>query len=265
MRPFRLLILLAIFAAASPNLAGAADRGDLRVILPEGLYTPFFRQNPGKGKIGTNSLPVKVETFALDVRPVTKEQYRNFLRDHPEWTRSKIKPIFADENYLKDWREDFEFADADQGQEPVTNISWFAAEAYCEAHDATLPMTEQWEYALADQGRDQAAVNLAFLDWFAKPSRGAVPSVGATKANGFGIQDLVGVVWEWTYDFDAFMTGTEQRNTDSKDNTAFCGAGSTGVADATNYPAFMRYAMRTSLKAHYTTQNIGFRCAAVLK
>ena len=144
-------------------------------------------------------------------------------------------------------------------------MSWFAAEAYCEAHDATLPFTEQWEFALADQGRAQNEVNLAFLDWFAKPNSDALPKVGATQPNGFGVKDLVGIVWEWTYDFDAFMTGTEQRNTDSKDNAAFCGAGSTGVADATNYPAFMRYAMRTSLKAHYTTQNLGFRCAADIK
>lgn len=261
----RLLLFLAILAANPPNSIAAQGREDLRVPLPEGLYTPFFKQNPGKGIVGTDSLPVTVKAFSLDEMPVTKAQYRNFLAGHSEWTRSKIRPIFADENYLKDWRDDFNFGDSDEGDEPVTNISWFAAEAYCEAHDATLPLTEQWEYALADGGRDQNTVNLQFLDWFAKPGNGAIPKVGRTKANGFGVKDLVGVVWEWTYDFDAFMTGTEQRNTDSKDNTAFCGAGSTGVADAANYPAFMRYAMRTSLKAHYTTQNIGFRCAADIK
>jgi formylglycine-generating enzyme required for sulfatase activity len=261
----RLLALLAILPVAALNLAMATDRGDLRVLLPEGLYTPFFKQNPGKGKTGTDALPVIVKAFSLDVMPVTKAQYRDHLHDHPKWTRSHIKPIFADENYLKDWHDDLDFGDPDEADEPVTNISWFAAEAYCEAYGATLPLTEQWEYALADQGSNQNALNLAFLDWFAKPSGGSVSRVGATKANGFGDKDLVGVVWEWTYDFDAFMTGTEQRNTDSKDNTAFCGAGSTGVADAANYPTFMRYAMRTSLKAHYTTQNIGFRCASDLK
>jgi formylglycine-generating enzyme len=33
------------------------------------------------------------------------------------------------------------------------------------------------------------------------------------------------------------------------------------VADTTDYPAFMRYSMRASLKASYTTDNLGFRCA----
>ena len=40
----------------------------------------------------------------------------------------------------------------------------------------------------------------------------------------------------------------------------FCGSGSIGVSDATDYPAFMRYALRSSLKANYTVENVGFRC-----
>ena len=63
----------------------------------------------------------------------------------------------------------------------------------------------------------------------------------------------------WT--FPAPDPGTEQRNTSSKDDAQFCGGGATGVRDATDYPAFMRYALRASLKAAYSQDNLGFRCA----
>jgi formylglycine-generating enzyme len=183
------------------------------------------------------------------------------VRQHPEWRRSRIKPLFADHHYLAKWRSDLKLPeDARAASEPVTNVSWFAAEAYCEAQGLRLPTTEQWEYALADQGRNQKEIAQRSLDWFSTPNREHPSVVGRGEPNGFGVYDLVGLVWEWTLDNNSFMTGTEQRNTSSKDDAAFCGSGSVGVNDASDYPAFMRYALRTSLKAAYTVENVGFRC-----
>ena len=39
------------------------------------------------------------------------------------------------------------------------------------------------------------------------------------------------------------------------------GRGSVGAKDTTDYAAFMRQALRTSLKANNTTTSLGFRCA----
>jgi hypothetical protein len=39
------------------------------------------------------------------------------------------------------------------------------------------------------------------------------------------------------------------------------GAGSPGAKDTANCPAFMRHGMRSSLKAGYTIDNLGFRAA----
>ena len=41
----------------------------------------------------------------------------------------------------------------------------------------------------------------------------------------------------------------------------FCGAGAVGAKNTTEYAAFMRQALRSSLKANNTTSSLGFRCA----
>lgn len=230
------------------------------VNIPAGEYMPFFQQSPGKGKARVENATVKMRAFRIDALPVTNAQYLDFVREHPEWRRSRVKPLFADRSYLTHWRGDLELRAVEAASAPVTNVSWFAAEAYCEARGLRLPLTERWEYALADQGRNQAEIEQQSLGWFSAPNPKQLSAVGQGKPNGYGVYDLVGLVWEWTLDASSFMTGTEQRNTSSKDDAMFCGGGSIGVSDAANYPAFMRYAMRSSLKASYTVENVGFRC-----
>jgi formylglycine-generating enzyme required for sulfatase activity len=143
----------------------------------------------------------------------------------------------------------------------VTNVSWFAAQAYCRARGLRLPTTAQWEYALADRGREQDEVRSRSLEWFAKPNPPRPDAVGLGYPNGFGVRDMVGLVWEWTLDFDAYATTAESRDPNGKESAEFCGAAAAGVADPSDYPAFMRYALRGSLKAKYTADNVGFRCA----
>jgi formylglycine-generating enzyme required for sulfatase activity len=99
------------------------------------------------------------------------------------------------------------------------------------------------------------------LEWFSRPNGAHPASVGAGPPNGFGLGDMVGLVWEWTLDFAAYARTGESRDSDGKDSGNFCGGAAAGVSDATDYPAFMRYSMRASLKADYTADTLGFRCA----
>jgi formylglycine-generating enzyme len=254
----------AVVASAILDMAAtkvvATQRPSPMVTIPEGEFVPFFQQGPKKGKARAAVAPLRMQAFRLDSLPVTNGQFLEFVREHPEWRRSRVKPLFADDHYLSNWRADLELADEAAESGPVTNVSWFAAEAYCEARGLRLPTTEQWEYALADQGRQQRRIERQSLDWFSTPNPTRLQPVGSGEPNGYGVHDLVGLVWEWTLDHSSFMTGTEQRNTANKDDSAFCGSGSIGVSDAANYPAFMRYAMRSSLKANYAVENVGFRC-----
>jgi sulfatase modifying factor 1 len=251
----------AILALAAPLIAAAAgaDGGPLAPI-PAGPYTPFERVKPASAADAVPIAPRLVAAFAMDAEPVTNAEFAAFVAAHPEWRKSRVKTVFADERFLRRWPSDLDPGDAAAREKPVTDISWFAAEAYCKARGLRLPTTTQWEYALADAGRGQEDVRARSLAWFAEPN-GAGPGAIGGPANGYGVRDLIGLVWEWTYDFNAYATTAESRDPNGKDNAAVCGGAAAGVADASDYPAFMRYAMRASLKANYTADNLGFRCA----
>lgn len=241
------LSLLLLFAAALP--CAAADMTP----LPGGSYTPFYARKQGR--------PVGVAPFSLDRLPVTNEEFAAFVAANPDWRRSAVPRIFAEPGYLAHWRDDLHAPEGAEGQ-PVTNVSWFAAAAYCKARGKSLPTTDQWEYALADQGRDATAVRERVLAWYAVPNGASLPDTIEARPNGFGIAGLTGMVWEWTADFAAAMAGPELRNSGDKNGGLFCGGGSLGARDPGDYASFMRYSFRASLKAAYVVNNLGFRCAS---
>ena len=247
------MALVAVLAEAETAPAGM-------VVVPAGTYLPFQREKTANGAESALAPPRAVAAFRMDVEPVTNAQFLAFVTAHLEWRKSKVKPIFTEDRYLKRWPADLELPDAAAAQEPVTNVSWFAAQAYCKARGLRLPTTEQWEYALADSGRGANTLRERSLEWFAEPN-GAHPPAITNSVNSYGVADLVGLVWEWTIDFDAYATAAESRDPNGKNAGQFCGGAAAGVADVTDYPAFMRYAMRASLKAAYTADNLGFRCA----
>jgi formylglycine-generating enzyme required for sulfatase activity len=151
---------------------------------------------------------------------------------------------------------------------PVTNVSWFAAKAYCQWQHKRLPRVAEWEYAAqasADtpDGRSDPSYVSRMLAWYAVRSPPVPPPVGRGEKNYWGVYDLHGVVWEWVADFNTALVTGESRGDSDFERNLFCGAGAVGVTEAqrVNYPAFMRYAYRSSLQGHYTVNNLGFRCA----
>ena len=191
--------------AASVTIAPAVEAElDGIVTVPPGPYTPFLKQKAPNASDGEAAAVLRVEAFRLDAEPVTNAQFLAFVTSHPRWRKSQVKAIFADARYLRRWPSDLEPREVAARDEPVTNVSWFAAEAYCKARGLRLPTTDQWEYALADAGRGQETVRARSLEWFAKPNGVGPPAIGEGAANGFGVKDMVGFVWEWTLDFDAY-------------------------------------------------------------
>ena len=188
----------------------------------------------------------------MDRHAVTKKDYLQYVRNHPEWRKSRVKSLYADSHYLEDWKDDVRFGEeSGEGEIPVTHVSWFAARGYCQARGKDLPTTDQWEYAAYDRGRGAAQA----LDWFAQPNTQRLASVRSAAPNGFGVSGLYGEIWEWTLDFSSAIPANDDGD------TSFCGNGSQGAADSSDYASFLRYAFRSSLRASYAVENLGFRCA----
>jgi formylglycine-generating enzyme len=212
-----------------------------------------------------NQKSTQVKSFRLDVTPVTNAQFAAFVKTHSEWRRDRIAKLFSDASYLVHWREALEPGDAIRDR-PVTNVSWYAARAYCAARGVRLPRWYEWEFAAAASeklrdARQDPAWRQRILDWYAAPN-GELPRAGASPANFFGVRDLHGVIWEWVDDFNGMLVSNDSREGGDPDITRFCGTGALSMEQKDQYAVLMRVAMLSSLQAKYATSTLGFRCAA---
>lgn len=234
---------------------GDMDQGEM-VYIPDGSYAPLFTSNAGFQRI-----PVK--SYLLDRYAVTNRQYSLFTRQHPKWDRKNIKAVFSDSNYLKHLVSD-EMGDV--ADSPVTNVSWFSARAYCKSLGKRLPSLDEWEYAARASdtdidGSDDPKYRQKILEWYSRPATARLPNVRDTEANYWGVHGMHGVVWELVNDFNTALVTGESRGDSQLEQQLFCGAGAVSSADPGDYAAFMRYALRSSYRATYTMESLGFRCA----
>ena len=253
----RKYILLACFISTA-SLAGGTY-----VRIPAGEFGSVLKYEDNKGK-------QKVAGFELMKQPVTNAEFLTFVRNHPQWQRGRVPKVFAEpKHYLSHWQAPLVLGAKVSPQQPVTQVSWFAATAYCEAQQARLPTWSEWEYtAAADRTRRDARSDSAWresiLSWYSKPSNTPLANVGQTPANVYGVQDLNGLVWEWTEDYSAMLVSADNRNQSDPDKSKFCGASALSMEDKENYAVMMRVAMLSSLEAVNSTSNLGFRCARSL-
>mgnify|MGYP003672346907 FL=1 len=230
--------------------------------LPGGEFPSVLRYEDTNGVL-------KVAPFELQRQPVTNARFLDFVRRHPDWQRGKAPELFAEARYLQHWAGPTDLGEAGPAQ-PVVNVSWFAAQAYCEAQGARLPTWTEWEYAAAaDETRADARKDPAWreriLAWYSRPSNQGLADVGQGPADVNGVQDLHGLVWEWVDDYAAMLVSPDNRDQGNPDKLQFCGAGAISMDDRENYAVLMRVAMLSALQAEDTTGNLGFRCARDIK
>jgi formylglycine-generating enzyme required for sulfatase activity len=271
MRSLRLATLI-LFAAASHASASVRPtaRGDRpvkrsassMVMLPAGHYRPLYAA-PGAHRVA-------VAAFALDREPVTTGEFLTFVERHPEWRRDRVRRVYADAGYLADWPTATDAGSRDVRRRPGTQVSWFAARAYCASLGKRLPTVDEWEYAAAASERAADATgDAAFRARLLALYAGVGKRTGADTRgfeNTYGVRALHGVVWEWTLDFNSIVLDDDSRATgsgaDARDRHLYCASAALGATDPSNYPAFLRHAVRAGLGPRSSTLAVGFRCAA---
>jgi formylglycine-generating enzyme len=234
------------------NSACPGTQQHRELFIPAGYHQPFFKSAERASK-------VRVEPFCLGASPVTHGEFLAFVREHPEWRKSQVKALFAEESYLAEWHGDLE-PRSDTLAEPVTFVSWFAAGAYCEAQGGRLPTVAEWErVAGTAPAKSEGARPVPQAS--RTPAGAPFSFAMGRRPRGFAGEELAFPgVWEWTANFNSALVSGRIGTAEGADASLFCGDGFRAV-DATDYAAFLRYSFRSSLKANFALKNLGFRCA----
>ena len=218
---------------------------------------------------------VYVDAFYMDKYEVTNAQYKKFVDANPQWQKAHIPAKYHTGYYLYDWNgNDYPLG---KGDHPVTHVSWYAAMAYAQWAGKRLPTEAEWEKAargsLVDKRfpwGDMIDATKANFNVALNVGSNTKP-VGSYPANGYGLYDMSGNVWEWCLDgYDAdFYARSPLRNPVSGGDI------SNIISHFTNLKSFrvvrggswgfhvldVRVASRncdTPSNAYY---NFGFRCA----
>lgn len=245
-------------AMPAPPLVATRARTD-GVRIPGGRFVPLFQMH--------GETEATVRPFLLDRRPVTRGEFLEFVRANPQWRRSQVSRELADEHYLADWAGDLDAGNAEDLERPVTQVSRYAAEAFCKAAGARLPTVAEWEYAAAASATERdASHDPAFRQWllerYTRPAPRRLPVVGTGFRNAYGVEDLHGALREWVAEEDHAAAGHEAHG--AGEHQLNCAGGALGATRTDDYPAFLRHTFRSGLEGRTTVDNLGFRCARSL-
>jgi eukaryotic-like serine/threonine-protein kinase len=186
-----------------------------------GLF-PEFKKEWGVSEQPQHRVRIS-RPFYLDAHEVTRGQFGEFVRatnyrTEPERDGKGGSGIDLATNACElgpnyNWRNT---GFPQSNRHPVVNVTWNDATAFCdwlsrkEGQSYHLPTEAQWEYAcragtttLFSTGDDPSAlVAVANLGGNPDGFRFTAP-VGSLQANGFGLFDMHGNVWEWCADWFA--------------------------------------------------------------
>jgi formylglycine-generating enzyme required for sulfatase activity len=202
-----MLRLLVIIICLS--LAGAfamADDGAPMVLVPAGEFTmgsggKAIDEDREEAPPHQLTLPA----FQIDKQEVTTALFCRFLNETGQTECGQGFPFLGLPQYLPIQQVGGQWAPLPgKEQFPMTNVTWHGATIYAKWAGKRLPTEAEWEKAarggLSHQrypwGQELAIEAANYED-----AVGKTTAVGTYPANGYGLVDMAGNVWEWCADW----------------------------------------------------------------
>ena len=84
---------------------------------------------------------------------------------------------------------------------PMVNETWDEASQYCTWAGGRLPTEAEWEFAARGGSPRARYGTLGDIAWFKENADSQTHPIGQKLANGYGLLDVIGNVWEWVNDW----------------------------------------------------------------
>jgi len=248
----------------------------------------------GTVQIGDNSGPsgeypafqYASRSFLMDRTPVTVAQFAAFVRDtgyRTDAERYGYGGILDEKQGAwvavngANWRRPVgQRGPVARGNHPVTQVSWFDANAFCNAYGMRLPSEFEWERA-ARMGQtpdghvfksgDPISLSHRYLlnAWegtfplvnSAADGYRTTSPVGAFGTAPSGLTDMAGNVWEWTSSWYLPYVAAEREPVDGQGERVSRGG---SFLCSAQYCQGYRASARNHATPDTSLENIGFRC-----
>ncbi len=216
-----------ILGAGAPLPAGRPGLAGTSVLVPGGPFVlgvdavaePFSLDNERPAHV------VDIPAFRIGRVPVTNAEWQQFIDDggyrQQRWWSARgwehrqqaglVAPEFWNTEDLAGGRTRFGHVEAIPGDEPVQHITYFEAQAYAAWAGARLPTEIEWEKACAwDPRGGTGSGTRRRYPWGDAPADAQLANLGGDAlrpaavgaypagASAYGVEQLLGDVWEWT-------------------------------------------------------------------
>ena len=184
------------------------ERKDVKPILTEMVVIPSGTYKRGSENGARDERPmhsITVDNFAIDIHPVTNEQFVRFLEFMGGEKDSNNNDIIRLRDSRIKRQRDQLIIESGYLKHPVVGITWYGAYAYAKWVGKRLPTEAEWEIA-AYGGSDEniyptgEKIEHTQANFFSSDTT----AVMSYPVNGYGIYDMAGNVYEWCLDWYSY-------------------------------------------------------------